>query len=913
MRLARLAVVAGAVAALAAIPSSSLAAQPPNGNDPCVSGTRNTCGTTGVGFYGQGRYGTRWYGDYRGVVLGEAHAYCIDLRFWYPSPDYRYREVPASGLRNKEGEAIATSSLEKIAYAIWAYGRSTNGNQAAAVMLYVHSLIGDARPGELDPSSLSAPVASLLKKVSADASRFHGPYRVEVELPDSVAVGKRGTARIRVLSAAGDALPNLDLTLTASGATGVPGRVRTNANGVATVSFTAGAAGGIRLTAVTEPIASTLPRIFRPTTAKAAPNGQRVAVADTQRVSSAASSTGSKAKLSVTTTATPDTIAAGEQATDKVTISGALPTYAGTVAVRLFGPFRTTDEIACTGTPLSQTSFAAKGSGAYTTPGVKLDRPGLYVFQEVVPGDANHVGLTTPCTAPSERVRVQAAPKLQTVVSAQTTAPGSAITDRITVSGLAGEQVTISAALYGPFATRETIVCTGTPAWTGTVQATADGDLTTEPFTVTTPGYYAYAESIEAGDFVRATRTACADVAETTVVTATPVLKTRISSRQARPGVSITDRVAVSGLGALAVPVQVSLYGPFPSRSAIRCSGKPYWSGSFTARGDGTYTTAPARLGSAGYYSYRESIVGTAATAAASSACADAVETAVVRASPTASTIVSGEVVRPGAPVLDRIRVNGLGSTPVTIAVDLYGPFATRDAIRCSGRPYWHGTVAARGDGVVRTAPVRLARAGLYTFRERIAGTPFVDSFAGDCAKVAETALAAPEIVTGRGDASRFVRRRTVTISGDAPTRVRIDSLGIDAPVSPVGIDLRRGVLGVSSNIHRTGWWLDGAAPGSTAGSILIAGHVDSATQGAGSFFRLHSAKVGDRIEVTSRNGSTRTYKVVSVRSYLKAKLPTSVWSLRGRARLVLVTCGGPFVRAERHYRDNVVVTAVPA
>jgi hypothetical protein len=31
-----------------------------------------------------------------------------------------------------------------------------------------------------------------------------------------------------------------------------------------------------------------------------------------------------------------------------------------------------------------------------------------------------------------------------------------------------------------------------------------------------------------------------------------------------------------------------------------------------------------------------------------------------------------------------------------------------------------------------------------------------------------------------------------------------------------------------------------------------------------------------------------------------------------GRARLVLVTCGGPYNRTTGHYRDNIVVTAVP-
>jgi hypothetical protein len=51
---------------------------------------------------------------------------------------------------------------------------------------------------------------------------------------------------------------------------------------------------------------------------------------------------------------------------------------------------------------------------------------------------------------------------------------------------------------------------------------------------------------------------------------------------------------------------------------------------------------------------------------------------------------------------------------------------------------------------------------------------------------------------------------------------------------------------------------------------------------------------------------------VASVRSYLKSKLPTSVFRRTGPARLVLVTCGGPFDAATGHYRDDVVVTAVP-
>ena len=141
--------------------------------------------------------------------------------------------------------------------------------------------------------------------------------------------------------------------------------------------------------------------------------------------------------------------------------------------------------------------------------------------------------------------------------------------------------------------------------------------------------------------------------------------------------------------------------------------------------------------------------------------------------------------------------------------------------------------------------------------------------------------------------------------------RVELASLGIDAPVSPVGIDLKAGALGVGPNIHRTGWWKDGALPGDPKGAVLIAGHVDSAKAGAGAFHDLHLAKKGERVKVHTASGRTVTYRVVSVHEYRKDALPADIYSLKGRARLVLVTCGGPFIPSKGHYRDNIVVTAV--
>ena len=891
------------------VPAATRAAQAPNPNDPCVTGVRNTCGTTGVGFYKTYRYGTRWFGDFRRLVSGVDHMYCIDLRFWYPGRSYAYKSIDPAGLRNREGEKVSVSNLQKASFAISSFGQTTNDNQAAAVMLYVHSLMGDARSGEVDPAVLSPTVVALYKRIARDAERFHGPYRVEVALQQALGAGKTGTAAIRVLSAAGVAVPDVELALAATGASAVPATARTNANGVATVQVKAAGAGGVHLTASAE-MPATAPRIFRPTSGAAAANGQRLASAETQRVSGSDTAAGGKAQLSLTTRSVPAEVVVGGTSADRVVLSGALPSYHGKIAVALYGPFRSDSPISCDGEPFWKGSFGVDGPGTYTSPAVALAQPGLYQYQESAPADANHVGFTSPCDEASERVRVVAVPAVHTVASAQTVSLGTAITDTVTVSGLAGEHVTVHAALFGPFAARDALRCTGTPAWTGTIDVTADGDYKTEAYTPTTAGFYTYLESIDASDFVSAAKTGCADVAETTVVTGRPALRTQVSAQQTHPGATLSDRVVVSGAGVLSVPVRIELFGPFQTRGAITCTGTPYWRGSFVAKGDGSYTTSAARIDKAGYYTYRESIAANDVWTAAVTACGEVAETALAHARPQVSTIASQEVVVPGGSVYDRIRVVGLGKTAARIRVELFGPFSGRAQIRCSGAPHAALTVIASGDGEIRTPAFRLARAGFYTFRERLVGSALVSEVTTPCAVVAETALARPEIVTGRGDVARAT---VVRADATAPVRVRITSLGIDAPVAAVGIDVDHGVLGVPPLIQRTAWWRDGAAPGARSGAVLIAGHVDSARLGAGAFFKLHRARPGDRVAVTTAAGRTYSYRVVSVRDYAKSRLPTSVFSRRGRPRLELVSCGGPFIASEGHYRDNVVLTAVPA
>jgi LPXTG-site transpeptidase (sortase) family protein len=123
---------------------------------------------------------------------------------------------------------------------------------------------------------------------------------------------------------------------------------------------------------------------------------------------------------------------------------------------------------------------------------------------------------------------------------------------------------------------------------------------------------------------------------------------------------------------------------------------------------------------------------------------------------------------------------------------------------------------------------------------------------------------------------------------------------------------MKKGELGVPSDIRKVGWWRDGAAPGDRTGAILLAGHVDSAKDGAGAFYGLKAAHAGDAVSLTSSDGKTRRYRVTSVKLVLKASLPTSIFSRAGKPRLVLVTCSGPFDSRTGHYRDNLVITATP-
>lgn len=144
------------------------------------------------------------------------------------------------------------------------------------------------------------------------------------------------------------------------------------------------------------------------------------------------------------------------------------------------------------------------------------------------------------------------------------------------------------------------------------------------------------------------------------------------------------------------------------------------------------------------------------------------------------------------------------------------------------------------------------------------------------------------------------------------PTGLRVADLGVDMPVTPVGL-AGDGQMELPTDPAVAGWYRFGPDAASTAGNIVLAAHVDYPGWGIGPLARLRDASPGAAVTLTADDGSAREFVIESVTYYEKAELPLAeLFSRSGRPALVIITCGGPFDASVGHYRDNVVAIATP-
>lgn len=158
----------------------------------------------------------------------------------------------------------------------------------------------------------------------------------------------------------------------------------------------------------------------------------------------------------------------------------------------------------------------------------------------------------------------------------------------------------------------------------------------------------------------------------------------------------------------------------------------------------------------------------------------------------------------------------------------------------------------------------------------------------------------------------------TLGPSGRGPSLHRSVPVAVDIPAIGVHSRLLRlgngpdgtiAVPALPAQAGRAAWYKFSATPGQF-GTAVIEGHVDS-YQGPAVFFRLGALMPGDRVNVRLADGVTAVFRVTGVRLYSKARFPAG--RVYGRARyaaLRLITCGGAFDDATRHYLGSTVVYA---
>jgi sortase (surface protein transpeptidase) len=147
-------------------------------------------------------------------------------------------------------------------------------------------------------------------------------------------------------------------------------------------------------------------------------------------------------------------------------------------------------------------------------------------------------------------------------------------------------------------------------------------------------------------------------------------------------------------------------------------------------------------------------------------------------------------------------------------------------------------------------------------------------------------------------------------VAAPVPVSLTVAGTAIDMPVVPVGVS-DGGAMEIPDAFDRAGWYRFGPAPGASAGTAVIAGHIDTKSDNA-PFSDLKSVVAGTVVKVGREGAPALTYRVVSVELMAKDRFDgSSVFRRSGPHELKVITCGGAWLDERMDYSDNVIVTAV--
>lgn len=151
----------------------------------------------------------------------------------------------------------------------------------------------------------------------------------------------------------------------------------------------------------------------------------------------------------------------------------------------------------------------------------------------------------------------------------------------------------------------------------------------------------------------------------------------------------------------------------------------------------------------------------------------------------------------------------------------------------------------------------------------------------------------------------------TYTVAADLPRVISIASIDVKARVLQVGVDSDNNLM-TPKSVFDTAWYTGSAKPGEM-GAAVIDGHYSGMTA-KGVFARVKELKDGDNITLERGDGSQLKFVVaatetVAADSVDMAKLLVS--QNPSKPGLNLITCGGKYDAATRHFEDRTIVYAV--
>jgi LPXTG-site transpeptidase (sortase) family protein len=144
-------------------------------------------------------------------------------------------------------------------------------------------------------------------------------------------------------------------------------------------------------------------------------------------------------------------------------------------------------------------------------------------------------------------------------------------------------------------------------------------------------------------------------------------------------------------------------------------------------------------------------------------------------------------------------------------------------------------------------------------------------------------------------------------VAPSAAARLVIPAIGVDAPLTPVGVTAE-GEVESPAEGGVVGWYNLSPPPGPRGNSVLV-GHVDYHGKPA-VFWRLRELKPGDLVQYREADGA-KTFAVEWVQSFPANAAPIdTIFASTSAGKITLITCEGVFDPRTRNYLHRLVVRA---